>query len=408
MALTKATNRMIDGAKINVRDFGAVGDGVTDDTVAIRAAIVAAELQNDPSGVVSGTLVLNPGDRYLISDTLQVYNISIEGNGCVIDCATATTVLNIYGTRMYVKDFHIIFSGVSTNPLSIGVNMAELGQFSKNIIENIHVRNAYIGWNTENTYSTMWGNTFTNCRADFCNDWGFNFDCKVGTTTNTFINCHANAGRLSATAKGFYFYSIVDLVTINIAVDGMLDGECVVVSTCQVWTADVIAIESCDIITHDKKFVTCGATHATIGKLKLQSCEVDVGAGNRAHGVYFFITDTAAIDYVIHNTMTVTSGTLYDVYSPGTTGARLKMNDVPYDTTAVAGKAKLFTNGHDDKVISRGNSIGYSNAAPVIAGLYRDVFLNQNPGPGEYSGWICTTAGAAGVAVWKGYGLIEA
>lgn len=28
MALTKINNRMIDGASVNVRDFGAVGDGV--------------------------------------------------------------------------------------------------------------------------------------------------------------------------------------------------------------------------------------------------------------------------------------------------------------------------------------------------------------------------------------------
>jgi hypothetical protein len=52
--LTKATYSMISYAPVNVRDFGATGDGTTDDTSAIQSAI-------DSLGVVGGKVVVPPG-----------------------------------------------------------------------------------------------------------------------------------------------------------------------------------------------------------------------------------------------------------------------------------------------------------------------------------------------------------
>lgn len=76
MALTKAHNRMIKGASVNVKDFGAVGDGVADDTLPIRAAILYAygELINaggtPDTGSKSGPSVYFPYGSYKITDYL--------------------------------------------------------------------------------------------------------------------------------------------------------------------------------------------------------------------------------------------------------------------------------------------------------------------------------------------------
>lgn len=64
MALTKVNNRMIDGSSFNVLDYGAVGDGLTDDTTSIQAAINAAN-------TAGGGSVCFPSGTYLISSTLN-------------------------------------------------------------------------------------------------------------------------------------------------------------------------------------------------------------------------------------------------------------------------------------------------------------------------------------------------
>lgn len=61
MALTKATYSMIEGAPANVDDFGAVGDGLTNDSAAIQAAINSTATD----------IVLTNGKTYLCNSTLS-------------------------------------------------------------------------------------------------------------------------------------------------------------------------------------------------------------------------------------------------------------------------------------------------------------------------------------------------
>jgi hypothetical protein len=62
MSLTKAHNRMIENAWSNVLDFGAVGDGTTDDTTAIQTAIN------------QGGTVYFPPDKTYVSSRIQITN----------------------------------------------------------------------------------------------------------------------------------------------------------------------------------------------------------------------------------------------------------------------------------------------------------------------------------------------
>jgi hypothetical protein len=100
MALTKATYSLIEGAPINVLDYGAVGDGVADDTAAFVAAAAAITAQNGGTLVIpatsafyivgSQTFANGPGQGYSYQELniLSFINLTepvlIRSNGAVI------------------------------------------------------------------------------------------------------------------------------------------------------------------------------------------------------------------------------------------------------------------------------------------------------------------------------------
>jgi hypothetical protein len=87
MALTKVTYSMISGAAANVFDFGAVGDGVANDTAAIQAAI---------DSLASGGTVYFPVGNYLCTSGLTVSdnNIALQfSNGAALTYTTPTQIL---------------------------------------------------------------------------------------------------------------------------------------------------------------------------------------------------------------------------------------------------------------------------------------------------------------------------
>ena len=76
MSLTKTSYSMITGAPLNVLDFGATGNGTTDDTAAIQAAITYIYSLANPSGVSAIPALYFPAGIYLMSSTITMGNNS--------------------------------------------------------------------------------------------------------------------------------------------------------------------------------------------------------------------------------------------------------------------------------------------------------------------------------------------
>jgi hypothetical protein len=107
MALTKVDNRLIVGAPVDVKDFGAVGDGTTDDTSAIQAAINAL-----PFG---GEVRLGRG-TFKYSSLTVPDGVVVRGEGdfaTTLMCTSATGKITL-GVSSGLKDLKISASVART------------------------------------------------------------------------------------------------------------------------------------------------------------------------------------------------------------------------------------------------------------------------------------------------------
>jgi len=96
---------MVSGAPINVLDFGAVGDGGTDDFIAIQAAIDSADSTSD-------TIVI-PAGRYLVSKPIQVKTRNIVFQGGVVGAHPTFTSATMADGRTSAAIFYMTGKGGS-------------------------------------------------------------------------------------------------------------------------------------------------------------------------------------------------------------------------------------------------------------------------------------------------------
>jgi hypothetical protein len=138
MSLTKASFSMINGAVANVLDYGAVGDGTTDDTAAFNAAIATGKkvyvpkttngyvvnnvgvvtnmvIEGEKSGISAGpTLIVSTNNAGAFTVTTQAFQIEISN--FIITAATGVTGARAY--KQLDKSYYTAyarFTGIETS-----------------------------------------------------------------------------------------------------------------------------------------------------------------------------------------------------------------------------------------------------------------------------------------------------
>jgi hypothetical protein len=181
MALTKVTYSMIDTQAVSPLDYGAVGNGTTDDTVAIQTAIDAA------AAFGARTLVDLCGHSYKTTNELFIKTNTVLVNGRIVFAPTADDKIAVnIGTRngAYLVRVggieNVVIDTTSTNLRLTGINFGHLarGCFANNcfvsmnngdpaVVDREHNAISISGIRTDLvvTGSGAYGNTIFECYA---------------------------------------------------------------------------------------------------------------------------------------------------------------------------------------------------------------------------------------------------
>jgi hypothetical protein len=156
---------------VSVKDFGAVGDGVADDTAAIQAAIAAAQ---------GGTLFF-PEGNYLVNSQIDVGNILLTGNATITKGNTvAARFLFKTDSGTVIQDLTLRSLGTTTYGAG-ALNMAgiiTLKEAAKNIqfrnVKFIEVNNTYSAISIDNPDAgPLYAVNVENVLVDGCRFQGF-------------------------------------------------------------------------------------------------------------------------------------------------------------------------------------------------------------------------------------------
>lgn len=200
-------------AVFNVKDYGAVGDGTTDDTIALQAAITAAG-NTVTLGTFGATVYLPTGTYRITSTLLAARGVVIRGEG-----NRATRILSaVSGTDYAIKigSLTSLSYGCAITDLSINVTVTTAGGIwgigtSGLVLSNLYIEGV-VGGGTTGVFldGGNVANIFTQIVSVTCNH--VKYGCILGSTGTQPVT--------SVDAMGFRSFNDLISGSVGLLVDG--------------------------------------------------------------------------------------------------------------------------------------------------------------------------------------------
>lgn len=188
---------------INVQQFGAVGDGVVDDTTAISNAITAAGVEGSVY-VPKGTYLVSSG--FTLLDKQNIY-----GDGRESSKITTTSAITMFtlANRNHLRDLHLIGAD---NVGSKGIK-DQVGGPTRALLTDLDVDNFEVGIEIEHLIISR----ITDCFVENCSGAGI----KVLDTAGTINSVYMLGGELQANGVGLQIEGDTKQFNLyNVAIEG--------------------------------------------------------------------------------------------------------------------------------------------------------------------------------------------